>query len=313
MPTALVVAIAGGVVSAALYVSALFAGVTALILCYLAPLPLFLVGLWSGAATTSIAGATGAMVVVVATGSPWGALGYALTEAAPAVFIARQALLARRTASGGVEWYPPGRLLLGLVGFGVAAFFIAVVLTLDQPEGLEGVVRRMVQGISQQLLALGATLPSSGEEQLAAVAPGLVVISWLAMTIINAALAQKLLMRFGRNRRPPMRLTTLELPDWVALAFVGMIAATMALPSEVGFLALNVALVLSLPFGLVGLSVVHAFVQRRPAKVALLVGFYLFLFLFGRSILLLIGLGVIEQWIGLRRRWARVSPDQEDE
>jgi hypothetical protein len=99
----------------------------------------------------------------------------------------------------------------------------------------------------------------------------------------------------------------------VVLAFAGMVAAATVLPGGIGFLALNVALVLSLPFGLAGLSVVHAFASRQTAKVALLVGFYLFLFLFGWPILFLIGLGVIEQWIGLRRRWARVGPDQEDE
>lgn len=313
MPTALVAALGGGAVSALLYVSVIFAGVGALILGYLAPLPLFLVGLWLGVAATGIAGAVGAVAVLAATGSILGLLGYVLTAAVPVAFVVRQALLARRTESGDLEWYPPGLLLLGLTGFGIAAFFVAVVLALGEPGGLEGMVRRTLQGMARQLVVPGASSPPPEAVWLAPALPGVVVVSWLIMTIVNGALAQGLLMRFGRNRRPPMRLAEMELPGWVVLAFAGAVAAAAMLPDGMDFLALNVALVLSLPFGLAGLSVVHAFANRQSAKVALLVGFYLFLFLFGWPILLLIGLGVIEQWIGLRRRWARVGPDQEDE
>jgi len=313
MPTALVAAVGGGAVGALLYVSVLFTGVGALILGYLAPLPLFLVGLWFGAAATAVAGGAGAVLVLGATGSVMAMAGYLLTGAVPAAFVVRKALLARQTASGDMEWYPPGLLLLGLTGLGIAAFGAAMLLTLGQPGGLEGVVRRALQGMAEQFAAPGAPAPPPEAFWLAPVLPGVVVVSWLVMTIINATLAQGLLMRFGRNRRPPMRLTELEFPGWVVLAFAGAVAAAMVLPGVLGFVALNVALVLSLPFGLAGLSVVHAFANRQSAKVALLVGFYLFLFLFGWPMILMIGLGVIEQWIGLRRRWARVGPDQEDE
>lgn len=313
MPTAMLVALGGGAVSALLYVSVLFAGVGALILGYLAPLPLFLVGLWFGSAATAIAGALGAVLVASATGGFMGPLGYVLTGAVPAAFVARQALLARQTDKGEVEWYPPGLLLLGLTGFGIAAFFVAVLLALGEPGGLEGMVRRTLQGMARQLGGPGSEAPPPDAFWLAPAMPGLVVVSWLVMTIVNAALAQGLLMRFHRNRRPPMRLAELELPGWVVLAFAGVVTAALVLPEGMDFLALNAALVLSLPFGLAGLSVVHAFANRQSARVALLVGFYLFLFLFGWPIILMVGLGVIEQWIGLRRRWARVGPDQEDE
>ncbi len=313
MPTAFMAALGGGAVSALLYVSVMFAGVGALILGYLAPLPLLLVGLWFGFAAAAMAGAVGAVLVATALGGFMGPLGYVLTGAVPAALVARQALLARQTETGNVEWYPPGLLLLGLTGFGIAAFFVAVVLALGEPGGLEGMVRRTLQGMAQRFTASGSEPPPPEAFWLAPALPGVVVVSWLVMTIVNAALAQGLLMRFGRNRRPPMRLADLELPGWVVLAFAGVVAAAMVLPDWLGFLALNVALVLSLPFGIAGLSVVHAFANRQTAKVALLVGFYLFLFLFGWPILLMIGLGVIEQWIGLRRRWARVGPDQEDE
>ena len=148
---------------------------------------------------------------------------------------------------------------------------------------------------------------------MAEVLPGFAVISWLVMTIVNGALAQGVLMRFSRNRRPAMRLDDVELPRWLATAFLlAMVAASLA-SDPVAFLAVNAALVLALPFAFAGLSVVHVFARSRSAKLPILIGFYMFLFLFGWPIVLMVGLGMIEQWIGLRRRLRPAGPDQEDE
>lgn len=313
MPTALVAALAGGAVSALLYAAVLFGGVGALILAYLAPLPLFLTGLWLGLRATAIAGGTAAVLVLLATGSATALVGYAISAGIPAAFVVRQALLARPTAGGGVEWYPPGLLLMGLTGFGIAAFFAAVVWTIGEPGGLEGVLRETLAAMVRTVAPQGETAAQPEAFGIARLMPGLVVVSWLLMTIINGALAQGLLMRFSRNRRPPMRITAVELPGWLPPAFALAVAGAALLPDTVGFLALNVALVLAVPFSFAGLAVVHAFAGRQKARVALLIGFYLFLFLFGWPIVVLVGLGVIEQWIGLRRRWAKAGPDQEDE
>ena len=307
-------AIGVGVVSAFFYLSVLFGGAGALILGYLAPLPLFLMGLWFGSAATIVAGTAGTVAVLAASSSLLVALAYLVTAAFPVVLVVRQALLARTAADGGIEWYPPGRLLMGLTGMGLAALLGAAVLTLDQPGGLEGAVRETLARMAEQLFsAQGQTAPDPQDLWMAEVLPGLAVISWLTMTIINAALAQGALMRFGRNRRPPMRLVDLELPRWLSPVFLAALLAASAAPDPVAFLALNTALILALPFAFAGLSVVHAVARSRSAKVPILIGFYMFLFLFGWPIMLLVGLGMIEQWIGLRRRFRPAGPDQEDE
>jgi hypothetical protein len=143
--------------------------------------------------------------------------------------------------------------------------------------------------------------------------PGFVVISWLTMTIVNGALAQGVLMRFGRNRRPPMRLDDIDLPRWSAPAFVALVAGASVAPDPVGFAALNMALILAVPMAFAGLSVVHAAARSRSARMPILIGFYMCLFLFGWPIVLVVGLGMIEQWMGLRRRFRPASPHQEDE
>lgn len=310
----LAAAIGVGVVSAFLYLAVMFGGAGALILGYLAPLPLFLMGLWLGSTATVIAGLAGTAAVLAVSSSLLVALAYLVTGAFPVILVVRQALLARVAADGGIEWYPPGRLLMGLTGMGFAALLGAVVLTLDQPGGLEGAVRNTLSRMVEQLFAAqGQPAPDPETFWMAEVLPGMVVVSWLIMTIVNGALAQGALMRFGRNRRPPMRLADLELPRWLSPAFLATVLAASVAPDPIGFLALNTALILALPFAFAGLSVVHAFARSRSAKTPILIGFYMFLFLFGWPIMLMVGLGMIEQWIGLRRRLRPAGPDQEDE
>lgn len=314
----LVIAAGGGLVSAFFYLSVLFGGFGTLILGYLAPLPLFLAGLWLGVPAVLIAGLAGAAAVLVGTsGSVLVSFAYLLTGALPAMLVVRQSLLARVSAdqgTEGVEWYPPGRVLMGLTGLGVAAVLVAAVLTFDQPGGLEGVVRRMLARVAEPLFsAQGLTAPDAGEIWVAQALPGLAAISWLTMTIVNAALAQGALMRFGRNRRPPMRLAELELPHWLVPAFLAAVLGASVLPDPFGFLAVNVALILAVPFAFAGLSVVHVVARSRSARLPILIGSYTVLFLFGWPILLLVGLGMIEQWIGLRRRFTPAAPGQENE
>lgn len=309
------VAVGGGLVSAVFYLSVMFGGFGTLILGYLAPLPLFLAGLWMGTPAVLLAALAGSVAVMAGTsGSLLVSLAYLMTGALPAVLVVRQSLLARVSGDGTLEWYPPGRVLMGLTGLGVAAILAAVILTLDQPGGLEGVVRRMLARVAEPLFrAQGQEAPDPETIWMAAALPGLVAISWVTMTVVNAALAQGVLMRFGRNKRPPMRLAELELPRWLVPAFLAAVLAASVLPDTFGFLATNLALVLMVPFTFAGLSVVHVVARSRSARTPILVGFYMVLFLFGWPILLLVGLGMIEQWIGLRRRFTRAAPGQEDE
>jgi len=198
---------------------------------------------------------------------------------------------------------------------GLAGLLAASLLTLGDPGGLEGGVRQFL------VMAFGDAAAGTGDaesgvakviDSFAQVFPGMVVVSWLTMAIVNAALAQGVLMRFGRNLRPAMRVAEVELPHWtpMLLAVAGILVLVGG-NGQLSYLALNVAIVLLVPFFFAGLAVVHAFASRRQARTLLLVVFYFFLLVSGWPIALVIGLGVIEQWAGLRRRFARTGPDQE--
>ena len=314
MTRALLMFIGGGVLSALLYLSVVTGGMGALILAYLAPLPLLMVGLGHGLRSFAVA-ATAAIAVVGLLGGPLFALTYGLANGAVVAVIVRQSLLARNGPDGSLEWYPPGLLLVVLTGLGLAGLLVSALLTLGNPAGLEGAARQfLVIGFGDAAAGTGDAESAMAQviDSFAQVFPGMVVVSWLTMAIVNAALAQGVLMRFGHNLRPAMRVAQVELPHWmpILLASAGLLALVGG-NSQLSYLALNVVVVLLVPFFFAGLAVIHAFAGGRQARTLSLVVFYFFLLVSGWPIALVIGLGVIEQWAGLRRRFARTGPDQE--
>ncbi|HSK39591.1 MAG TPA: DUF2232 domain-containing protein, partial [Arenibaculum sp.] len=239
----LLLAVSGGVVSALLYLSVLTGSLGALILAYMAPLPLLMLGLSGGLAPVLIGGGA-ATLGVAAAADPMAALAFAVANLLPAAVVVRQALLARRTGPSGtgadtqVEWYPPGLLVMVLAGLGMVLVALSALLYLGEPGGIEGRARDFLASSFGELVAPGtpgppgqAGLPEAGAvaDGLARVLPGIVVISWLTMMIVNGVLAQGVLMRFGLNRRPPMRMADLALPPAapVALAVLGLAALVL--------------------------------------------------------------------------------------
>ena len=102
-------------------------------------------------------------------------------------------------------------------------------------------------------------------------------------------------------------------PGWLSWALAGVGLGALLLQGQAQFAALNAALVLALPFLFTGLAVVHMFagLRRGPkAKLAFLVGFYVFMMLTQWLTLIVVGLGVVEEWVGLRRRIAAQSANK---
>jgi hypothetical protein len=218
------------------------------------------------------------------------------------VLLVRQALLARKRDDGVVLWYPPGLLAawltaLALVGIG-AAF-----LLLGGPAELQSALQEIV-GHALDRLA-GKTLPQRDQVAgtLALVIPGVVAASWMIMAVVNGALAQGVLARFGVNWRPSPDLAALGLPHWLTGALV-IAGAGVAIGGAAQFVGINMAIALSVPFCLAGLAVLHAAARRLSHPAMALVAFYTVAGLFGWPLLAVAVLGLLESWLGLRHRLA---------
>jgi hypothetical protein len=298
---AAIAALLGGV-AALPYLLAPAGSLGAIILVCLAQLPLFAAGLWLGVGASIIAGVAGS-VILVAAGNLLAAVVFAGLNAIPVVLLVRQALLARTGAGGAIDWYPPGLLSAWLTGLGLAAI-AATMIMLGGPDGMRAALHE----------ALAPTLDYSvdgnpvGREELlgslAFVLPGIIAVSWMGMATTNGILAQGLLARFGANWRPSPDIAVLGLPVWVPVLFA-LTAGVMLLGGTTRFIAVNVMIVLGVPFSLAGLAVLHSFARRLSRPTIPLVTFYVLAGLFGWPLLLVALLGVLDSSLGLWRRFAR--------
>jgi uncharacterized protein YybS (DUF2232 family) len=295
-------AIGTGLASAVLFGMLTTGAVPAFVLAYFTQLPVFLAGLALGVAAGSVAGAAGVLALSLAGGLI--AAGFYLTMILPALVMIQKALLARRTAKGDVEWYPLGLLATWLAGLAVAALLLATVLLAGNPGGFEGAVREFVRaGVDQMLGHFPDARRAAMTESMVEFLPGLMLCSGMVMTVLNGSAAQALLKRAGHNIRPSADIAELELPGWLPIAFAVALAMGLFADGSLGYLGRNAAAVIAVPFFLAGLAVVHAMARTRDARRMILVVFYVLLGLFGWPALAVAGLGLIEQWAHLRRRF----------
>lgn len=310
MPRLVSLALVAGLLSALLHLSTEWGILGAVVFSLAAPFAVFAAGLGLGLNGAIVAATVATTFIAAVAGFPRAGL-YAATDAVLVLILVRYALLNRTTPEGGLEWYPPGQLLAWLTLYAVVAF---VALTLvwgpeNLQTGVSGYVdsfRRMLAEASRESPAMDRMLAG-----LKRVLPFLVVAWWLIIMAANGVLAQKFLVRTGHALRPSPDLTTTAPPGWVLSAAVAAAAVALVGSGWIGFMATNVALILCVPYFLTGLAVVHAVSVRWNGRKAILVALYLLLFLFGWPLIVVTGLGMVDHWIGLRRRYAGPGPGNE--
>lgn len=278
-----------------------------MLLSYLAPLPLMMVGLALGNGAALVAGLA-AMAAVALTAGGFAPLPYAVVALLPSLVVVHRASLWREGADGNVEWYPPGLVLGWLTGMGLALIVIGAFLVPDRPDGVEnGGLQFWVSDTIGRTLELVA--PSLTNEQRKAVSdwwvpffPAMVASSWLAMAVVNAVAAQGVLVRLGRNRRPTPSYRGLELPLWLGVVLAAAAATGAIAGGDLGYVARSAVVVTLIPFALLGLATVHGWAAGRPNARLILVGVYGGLFLASAwAFIPVAGLGLVRFMTRFRR------------
>ena len=141
--------------------------------------------------------------------------------------------------------------------------------------------------------------PERSELALAMIMPGIIVVFWMVMTLTNGSLAQALLTRFGVGWRPSPARAAVELPGWF-LVLLLLAASATGLGGMMRFVGVNVIIILTLPFCLAGLAVLHTIARRFSCPTVPLVGVYVLTRLFGWPLLVVIFLGLLDTSLGLR-------------
>ena len=301
---------AGGVLSALLYAVASTGNFGGLLLAVFYQLPLFLVGLSLGTVAGAFAGAVAGVGMLVMFGL-LGLFVFVVFNAAPVIILIRQALLFRTDENGDTEWYPSGLLTSSATGLALAlmtAVFLWMELT---TAGMEGTIHRFLSAFADNMLA---GVPAEQRDQvvnsIAPVLPGVVGLYWTFALVVNGVLGQGLAVRFGWNLRPSPDFTSLALPRWLPTVAAVLLIGAILLPGSLGFYAVNGAILLSLPFFLVGLAVVHVAAKRFAAGPMLLIAFYIMMMLFGWPVVFVAFIGLIEQLAGFRQRMAAAGKEE---
>jgi hypothetical protein len=309
----ILIAIMAGLAAALLHASFVALTPLSFLLFYLAPLPLFLIGLGYGwmAALIGAAASAGALTLI------WGVsmgLFFLLSTAAGPIVLSRLALINRKVATEakegeardkGVEWYPEGRLLLWTAA--MAGMLLTLVILIMGPEDFRAALKEFSTSLAALLLK---TLPPQQQaglnylvDFLVLIAPIALAAAWFARMAINLLLGAQLLTRWGKSPRPWSAFSALAFPRKAGIALAGACALSF-FPGTLGLIGSVFAAPLCGAFAVLGLAVVHAVLEGHAARVALLVGLYTALILLSWIVLLpLLALGVAEHGWNLRARF----------
>jgi len=319
MKKAALIAIGGGGLSAAASMAGLFGSPGGFVLAYLAPLPLLMVGLGLGPAAALVAALTGVAGVALLGGITSAGV-YGGMHAFPSWLVVRQAMIQSPSQDGSsAEWYPVGSVLCWLAVL-VAAAALLIVFSIVGGSSIESSISDFLRPYAATLAEVVAGSDAQRFQvmfldYLVPIIIGLWGVSWLILVTVNGVLGQWLLAQRGWAIRPTPRWSDLTLPDWISWLLVAAAAATVFGSGDLEYLALNLVIIFAVPFFFLGLAVVHKLVRPLSARGFVLAAFYFTLIVFFMAFAgaAVAGLGVIEQWVGIRSRLAKAGPTQRSE
>jgi len=198
-----------------------------------------------------------------------------------------------------LDWFPAGNILAAVAVIACGHVIAAALWT----GGLESAVTTYLTALANAIAApQGQEVLREAILQATPFFAGSIAAFWALMLLMNAVFAQGLLAKGGRNLRPTPRLRELRLPDWLSWALVVVALVALVAPGEIEYISRNLFLVLAVPFFFLGLAVVHKLAGLTPLPAALLSLVYLVLIFSGWFALVIAGLGILEQWVGLQDR-----------
>lgn len=302
----MLIAVGGGSVSAAASM-AFFSGTPgALLFVCMTTLPLFLVALSMGPTAGMVACVAGLFVAFLV-GDILNAGSYGLLHAFPAWLVFRHVLRQSENSTGDRIWAPVGHILGLLTLVGASLILVAGLFVADINGGIQGTIRvHLNQVFSVMSLNLGKGDLENLTDMLVAMLPGAMGASWVLITVLNVSLAQSVLVKSAKNIRPSPSFTSLTLPQWVAVPMLVAGVVSVLTSGDVRYMAQNMTIILAFPYFFLGLAVTHWAVDHvKNFRTPLFIGLYLILLFSGWAVMLVMALGMLEQWAGIRHRFSR--------
>ena len=220
-----------------------------MLLLYFTPLPLMVAALGWGPLAATIGGIGAATGLGAIFGLPF-CIAFVVMMALPAWWLGHLALLGRPVSNAGssegatpaastLEWYPIGRILLWIAGFGVLST-MATLLTLgtDAATITETLRAALLRILSPRIAASSEEIKQQIDTAVMIV-PAAAANSAMTMLMLNFWLAARIAATSGRLHRRWPDLKSIELPPMtlaalsaaIAFCFSGGLLAMLAQPS----------------------------------------------------------------------------------
>lgn len=317
----ILIAIAAGCASGLMFASIISGVMISLILFYLAPLPLMVAALGWGPASALIGAVAAGGGLGLAFGLPY-FVAFIITVGLPAFWLGHLTLLAKPasapvanglngsapTAADALDWYPPGRLLLWIVVFASLITMSALFTLGSDADSISAALRR---GLAR-IVGVRDGAPNTDNDRMldmvAQIAPAAATLVAMFTLTLNLWLAGKIVATSGRLRRPWPDLASSELPQVTMLVLAVALALSFA-SGLVAMLGQIVSSALLMAYMLVGFAVLHVMTQASSGRWWWLMAAYGSVLIFGWPSLIMAMLGLLDNAIGLRRRFSnRATP-----
>ncbi|MDR3448456.1 MAG: DUF2232 domain-containing protein [Alphaproteobacteria bacterium] len=272
-------------------------------------MPLLMAGLGAGRGAAIVAAAVGAGLTFGFSAPVYGVF-YVLMEAIPALALSVIAL--RPVKPGAMNF--ESNVVAFLIAWPLFLFFIIctvmpghlVELRATIVDAFVKVNREMLQALAQSGKQVTPEMIDNlhGAFQFfATFFPAMVMAAWLISSLMALVVAQFIVQQQKWNLRPTFSIVKLRVSNWtIYTSAVG--AAAVFAPAPYDYPALNAIVILCVPFLLVGLAVVHAYVATMRYRIFILAFFYLIFFASTWIAMLMVLLGVVDQRVDFRKRFA---------
>jgi hypothetical protein len=305
------IALAAGLASALMFASITSGAPISLLLIYLAPLPLMVVGLAWGELGAAVGGIAAMLAIASLFGVPY-SLAFVIANALPAWWLSHLVLIARpiaraaapATPDEALEWYPVGRILLWIVIFATITTATTLLTMGSDAPTIQNTIRK---GLLDLMESAGLTLNDSTMDALVTIAPIGAEIVAAVMLTLNLWLAAKIAATSGRLQRPWPDLKNTALPTIT----IAVLAATVAVSFSGGLLAIVAQILaagLSIAYAMTGFAVLHTLTLAMKSRALWLGCVYAIVAGFAWALLAIALLGLADAVFGLRQRYLRGRP-----
>ncbi|HLL29341.1 MAG TPA: DUF2232 domain-containing protein [Xanthobacteraceae bacterium] len=319
MTQIVLIGLGAGVASALLFASIASGSVLAILLFYLAPLPILLAGIgWShfAALIAALAAAAGLGVLF----GFWFFIAHLLGIGLPAFILAYVAMLARHSSGGAVEWYPAGKLVLWSAGIAAVSTALTIPVFGTDLDSYRTAVKHILERIIR--LQLGTPegeplkLPNGGDpnaalELFATVMPLMAAAVSMLTGLFNLWLAGRIARISGRLARPWPDLAAMNFPAMTPVVLLAAIALSF-LASIVGVAAGMLAACLLLAYAVLGFAVIHKLTRAFAARGIVLGAVWLFVLVLGWPVLVIALIGLADGLFDLRAANSNPPPNKTD-